>query len=499
MLRFGSVFLVLLVVITACNVSRDLTESPTNTPEPTEAATETPSSTLTPVTPASNPTDTPLPTPSFTPTPTGVFIHDEPIIFEKLPDVDPLTLDLDATSGLIAYQQDRQLWLNNGDLTGVPAKVTACGELDNYMFCLPQIHWSPDEAHFYYQTAVNYQHQLIISDLQGQQQGFSTSTTPYRDPVWSPDGRQLILFIDTNRPWGDHLNGDMRANEFGFVKEVWQLQIDEDGIWSAPQKLTEIEAPGIGCGGGGRSYSDYLYESQYGFTLGLNAAQKMFWTADDVIIYHLACDGTMSQGFGRYDVNANQQLEPYPGHLHGLTLDSSGSRWYAITGSESDDISLPENQLVTGTAADISYEWIETAVSVEMVFVGAHSGRLYYTARELLEHKDLTEQVDDYGEPYFNFYHTQLWTIQPDGSDERLLWESADHSYSRIAEASDGDVLFVLIENDVVLYEAMLAGISKEEREPYLPHTHVMRLSTNSAEPEIWIEDARDLAVWFPQ
>lgn len=504
MIRFRFVFILLLVVIAAYTVSQTPATLSTNTPEPiavvatTEISTAIPSSTSTPVIPTSHLTDTPLPIPSITPTPTGVFIYDEPIIFEKLLAVDPLILNLDLTTGLIAYQQDRQLWLNNGDLSTMPVQVTVCGESEKFISCLPQLHWSPDGTHFYYQTAVSEQYNLIISDLQGQQQGFSISKAPYRHPVWSPDGQQLVLFIGTVRPWGDHINGDISANEYGYINEVWQLKMDASGIWSVPQKLTDLETPGIGCGGGGRSYSDYLYENQEGTTIGFNAAQRMVWTNDDVIIYHLACDGIHSQGYGRYAVQANQKLEPYPGHLHGLALDPAGSRWYAITGYESDDIGLPENQLVTGTATDISYEWIETAVPVEMVFVGPVSGRVYYTARELIEQKDLVGQVD-YMEPYFNFYHTQLWTIQPDGSDERLLWESDDHSYSRITETSDGDVLFVLIENDVDLYEAMLAGISKEEREPYLPHTHIMRLSANSTEPEIWIEDARDLAVWHLQ
>ena len=58
---------------------------------------------------------------------------------------------------------------------------------------------------------------------------------------------------------------------------------------------------------------------------------------------------------------------------------------------------------------------------------------------------------------------------------------------------------FVLIENDVDLYETLADGAPEEEWNKHLPHTHVMRLSHGSLEPEIWLEDARDLTVWYPR
>jgi hypothetical protein len=136
-----------------------------------------------------------------------------------------------------------------------------------------------------------------------------------------------------------------------------------------------------------------------------------------------------------------------------------------------------------------------------MVFVGSQSGRLYYTARELLDHKDLSEQIkwNRSVPPYFNFYHTQLWTILPDGTGERLLWESTDHSYSRVAETMHGDILFVLIENDVDLYEIIASGAPEEEWLEHLPRTYIMRLSSNSPEPELWLEDAHNLTISQPR
>jgi hypothetical protein len=430
---------------------------------------------------------------------TGDRAYRLPIFVEQLPSVAPLELNIDPAAGLITYQKDRQLWLSQADLSGEPLKLAECSDQRNVICSLPGITWSPDGSHFFYQITVNGEHRLLISDLQGQQQGFRLSHLPSRDPVWSPDGNKIVLFIvDSNRPWGDHSNPELSPLEIGFIEEVWQLQMDPSGIWLAPPKVTDLETAGIGCGGGGGSTSDALYDIQDGFALGYQAARKMVWTNDYVIIYPLTCD--YWQGYGRLDTQTWQPLTPYSGLLRGLTLDSSGSRWYAVTGINRDD-DPNNNRLVTGTAGGTTYEVIDTAVPVEMVFEGLQSGRLYYTSRELLEHKDLSEQIkwDKSVVPYFNFYHTQLWTILSDGTDERLLWESDDHSFSRVTETMDGDVLFVLVENDVDLYEVIASGAPEEEWIEHLPHAHIVRFSLISNEPEIWLEDAHSLMTWYPR
>jgi hypothetical protein len=424
---------------------------------------------------------------------------DEPPVVEALHQVDPLELRLDPSAGLIAYQQNRQLRLGQADLSGESFQLAECTEQDAVICRLPAVNWSPDGSHFFYETIADGEYQLLISDLQGLQQGYRVSSPPSRQPVWSADGSKIVFFVvDGNRSWGDHGDRYLSVLEFGFTEEVWQVQMEPSGRWSMPQKMADLETPGIGCGGGGTSSSDNLYDIQGGFALGYQAARQMVWTTDDVIIYPLTCD--YWQGYGRLDTQAWQPLAPYDGQLRGLTLDASGSRWYAVTGHNRDRDPL-NNRLVTGTSAGTPVEVNETAVPVEMVFVGSQSGRLYYTTRERLDHKDLSEQIkwNKSVEPYFNFYHTQLWTLLADGSGERLLWEADDHSYSRVTETMEGDVLFVLIENDVDLYEAIAGGAPEEEWVEHLPQTHIMRLAPGSTAPEIWLEDTHNLTAWYPK
>lgn len=405
----------------------------------------------------------------------------------------------DPSAELITYQKDRQLWLSESDLKGDSISLAACEGQEPVICDLPRVHWSPDGSHFFYELFENGEYRLIISDLHGRQQGFRILKAPSRAPVWSPDGKKIVFFVlDSSRPWGDHHDRELSHLEFGFVEDVWQIEMEASGAWPAPQKMADLETPGIGCGGGGGSISDMLYDIQGGFALGYQAARQMAWSAEDIIIYPLTCD--YWQGYGRLDAQTWQPMEPYNGTLRGLALDAKGSRWYAITGhSRRDDPA--NNRLVAGAAGGTAYEVIKTAVPVEMVFVGSQSGRLYYTARELLDHKDLSEQIkwNRSVPPYFNFYHTQLWTILPDGTGERLLWESTDHSYSRVAETMHGDILFVLIENDVDLYEIIASGAPEEEWLEHLPRTYIMRLSSNSPEPELWLEDAHNLTISQPR
>jgi hypothetical protein len=498
-------FILLVVLLGACT-SQDapMTPSPPiSTSIPSRSTMVTQAQSIDDDMPTRQPTETPIPAPPIETTPTDIYIENEPIFIEQLPSVASLNLNVDPAEGLVAYQQDEQLWLSKEDLSANPSpiKIAECAERNKVICELPRIHWSPDGSHFFYQTTVDDDHRLIISDLQGQQQGYRISPRPSLNPVWSRDGSKIVLFVKTNRPWGDHNNQDSSALDYGFIDEVWQLQMEASGTWLAPQKLTDLETPGIGCGGGGASVSDTLYDTQGGFALGYQAAQQMVWTTDDVIIYPLTCD--YWRGYGRFDAETGQPLAPYSGELRGLTLDSSGSRWYAVTGHNRDD-DPTNNRLLTGTAANTTYEVIETAVPVEMVFVGSQSGRIYYSARERIDQKDLSAQVEwNESVPlsnytYFNFYHTQLWTIQSDGTGERLLWESDNHSYSRVTETMDGDVLFVLVENDVDLYETMASGAPAEEWPKQLPRTHIMLLSLGNPEPEILLEDARDLITWYP-
>ena len=406
-------------------------------------------------------------------------------------------LRLDSTDGLIAYQMDGQLWLDTAKLSGDPVSLLTCDNLGHIVCSLPRIHWAPDGSHFLYFLAVEGEYRLILSDSQGKQQTYRLPGYVSREPVWSPDSSKVIYFVqDAERPWGNHDNRFASALEYGFMEDIWQVQMTGSGAWSAPQKVASLATPGSGCGGGGISISDSLYDLQDGFALGYEAARKMAWAIDGVIVYPLTCD--YWQGYGRLDTQTWQPLAPYDGHLRGLTFDSSGSRWYAVTGHNR-DLDPASNRLVTGTSASTEYEAIETAVPVEMVFVGSESGHLYYTAREQLAHKDVSDQ-NKWGKPvppYFNFYRSQLWTMLPDGNGGKLLWESADHSCSRLAETPQGDLLFVLVENDNALYEVISSGAPEEEWSEHLPRTYVMRLSLNSSEPVIWLEDAHNLATWF--
>ena len=131
----GIIIIYLMVLLLSACTSQNLKSTATQMPEPTlipptSVANPTVApSLLTKVTqapgidddlPTSEPTETSIPPPSIAPTPIGIVIDEESIIIERLTSVVPLELNLDPTAGLIAYQQDKQLWLNKADLSDNP-------------------------------------------------------------------------------------------------------------------------------------------------------------------------------------------------------------------------------------------------------------------------------------------------------------------------------------------------------------------------------------------
>ena len=110
---------------------------------------------------------------------------------------------------------------------------------------------------------------------------------------------------------------------------------------------------------------------------------------------------------------------------------------------------------------------------------------MYYTTRELVE----SAEIPDLG-AYFHFFKSGLWQINQDGSEETLLWQGEDQGYAQVSETADGDVLFVLVENDRPLYQAFQDGTATmDEMGEFAPQRHIMRL-TIDGEPQTVISNA---------
>jgi hypothetical protein len=129
---------------------------------------------------------------------------------------------------------------------------------------------------------------------------------------------------------------------------------------------------------------------------------------------------------------------------------------------------------------------IPTSQPVELVFYGPVSGRLYYTVRELVERAVLG---DPGYEQYFPFYRSALWTMNPDGTDEALLWQAEDQAFARVTERPDGTILFTRVENERLLYEtAQDATIT--DLSPYAPQRHIVQVPATGGEPAVVIANA---------
>jgi hypothetical protein len=176
-------------------------------------------------------------------------------------------------------------------------------------------------------------------------------------------------------------------------------------------------------------------------------------------------------------------------------LNNSGDRWYAVTGNAWDPDNPDNNQLVTGTPDSTEINVIPTSAKVELVFVGQTSGSLYYTERN-----PLGWESDDSRGLSFAYYESALWRIQPDGSgEERLLFGEDVHAYAQVEETTDGDLLFVLVENERPLAAAaQFVEGNPDTLQAYYPQRHIMQLPTSGGEPVMILSNAGQPTLFLP-
>ncbi len=373
----------------------------------------------------------------------------------------------------VAYVQHGDLYIRDLPQAHPPILVDDC-QGPNCLF--QYLKWSPNGQYLLYYRENNGTREIRLADRQGMVQTVASDTASLRPAAWSPDGRQIAFLRQTDR-W-------IESEPLGNIVEVWSVAVAASGAISDAKIVGEIHG-GAGCGGGGRSQSDELYEREGGTAYGFRMS-KTEWTAQNILLYTLDCGNA---GIGRFDMSTGTELEPYAVLLRGLVLNQAGDRWIAVTWDAS-STEPGDHKLVTGDPTSTDTEIIPTSAPVELVYVGPVSGHIYYTSRHRTGGANLS---DDY---FFNFYESALWMIHADGSGEKLLWQAADHSFAGVTEALDGSILFVRVENDVALYEAVQdETVAPERWVDYLPQRHIVRILAPGGEPEPWLENAGNLAI----
>lgn len=472
------VFLILLCLgLAGClPESADQVTVPVTRPAITEtiAATAVP-----PTTAAATAAPSPLPLPSPTAVPTEAVRPPAPPVREP---VDQLTA---VSANAIAYVQNNQLFIRSlpgGNTVLVPGDPCPEGS-----YCsLSYLKWSPDGQYLLYTYYDGSRSSLRLSDLQGNGQMIE-DVANIRPGAWSLDGRTIAYMVQTNTP------AETTEESFlaGWVFEVWTVSIAEDGTLGTPQLVGTWQNSGDGCGGGGRSASEVLYENEggtpYGYKMGVTE-----WTAQNILLFNLNCTNI---GLGRFDMTTGSQLPDFDQPLRNLVLNNSGDRWYAVTGDTWDRDNPENNQLVTGTPDSTDITVIPTSAKVELVFVGQTSGSLYYTERNPLGR----ESYDDRG-LYFAYYESALWRIQPDGSgEERLLFGADVQAYAQVEETAVGDLLFVLVENERPLAEAaQFVEGNPDTLQAFYPQRHIMQLPASGGEPTLILSNAGQPALALP-
>jgi hypothetical protein len=338
--------------------------------------------------------------------------------------------------------------------------------------------WSPDGkrlAYFYRPATAAATFEIRLTDLTGQVQTVATNVGWITPPAWSPQGERLAYLVATDRYV---VQDDIPR----YLLDVWTTAVLANGTITDTRKHGEVSIGGD-CGGGGRSESALLYETEGGLAYGGYLAGTLAWTADDLLLYSNHCSG---RGVGRFDLTTGTELESYAGKLGTLALNRARDGWVAVD---------EQQQLVTGRPADLAYTALAADATPELAFYGQLTDDIFYTTLTVTGTADLFDGFSALQQsipvsPYFEFTQPELRTIsQPAG--ETLLWEDNAYAYARLQQSADGALYFARISDSNPLYTAFKEGtLTAEMVEELRPTVDVLRLLPGSDQPEVWLTNA---------
>lgn len=368
----------------------------------------------------------------------------------------------------VAFVHEQTLYIHPGTLA-VTVEDCTIGCHTYYLT------WSPDGrrlAYFYSPASAEATFEIRLTDLTGQVQTVATNVGWITPPAWSPLGDRLAYLVATDRYV---VQDDIPR----YLLEIWTAAVMANGTITDTRKHGEVSIGGD-CGGGGRSESAALYETEGGLAYGSYLAGILAWTADDLLLYSNHCS---ARGVGRFDLTTGTELEAYTGKLGSLSLNRARDRWVAVD---------EQQQLVVGQPADLTYTPVATQAAPELAFYSQATDAIFYTTLVVTGTADLFDGFSEAQQsipvsPYFEFTQPGLHRLDLSGK-ETMVWAGAGYAYARMQQGADGALYFSQIGDSIQLYTALNADtLTTATVDALRPTVDVLRLLPDSDKPELWL------------
>lgn len=367
------------------------------------------------------PTPTPIPPPP--PVTTAPTTYSAPILAYRNASGDVAIFGLGASTGPTAI---------TGDARGAVSPDFFSWQAERFY---DNLQWSPDGARLAFQDSGG----LYVVESNAAPVQVAGGIYGLLPAAWSPDGSEIAYPVDTRQTAPDDPLATL-------------VQVQAVPAAGGSPRVAGTISHGTGCGGGGRSPAQQVYEREAGYE---GNRQVMFWTAQG-FVHTKNCTGI---GIALADPSGRRLWELADVARPALSPDRSriaAIRMGNVPGGAPTPAGIVVVDVATGQTTPLNVSGVP-----EQLAWSADGQSVYYTTRTPGRTVPMQANagLPDFYPAEATVYAVELWSVPVAGGAPVQLWTGGGYAIARISASSTAAVVaFTLIQDESALYQAAVPG-----------------------------------------